>query len=67
MLLIVIALIGLMAPMCGATQDKDRLFGRDVVMPPWLAAIDADIKITADSIEWRGAEFQKAMSDIGLD
>ena len=56
-LLIVIAMIVLMAPMCGATQNIDHLFGRDVITPSWLAAIDADIKITAESVEWRGAEF----------
>ena len=57
-LLAILSLIALILPLCGATQNEVRLFGHAAIVPARFAGIEADIKITADSIEWRGTTFK---------
>jgi hypothetical protein len=50
--------IAMAVPLCSATQGDTHLFGRDVILPSWLARYDAELRITADSIDWHGTEFR---------
>ena len=45
---------------CAAAETAGGAFGTAPVLPQWLAAFDVDVTISAESIEWQGAELRNA-------
>ena len=42
------------------------LFSRAPLLPAWLRALEADVTVSADSIEWRGNEVREARLPIAI-
>jgi uncharacterized protein involved in outer membrane biogenesis len=50
---------GALAFAAGTSENSTRLLSARALLPAWLAPIEADIVISADSLEWRGLQTQQ--------